>query len=283
MLRKRSDILTMPLIFLLSTVSADVMAQARYDDHDIDDRWSLNLGGYDELNHKTIVRLDSKTRVLGTVLDMEDRLNLEEDTGTVSRLDGYYRISRAHRIAWSWYRVDRLGVSPLIDSQIQVGDRIFQVGSIVSSESESEVFKLGYAWSFINVEPYEFYLGVGLNVHKSRLHFTNRLSAGQGAQLVEYEAEGTAPLPTLSFGMRYNLTDKWIANWKYEVFAINTGNYGGRFQESTLGIEHNTWNNVGLGFSVTNFSKSIDAEDGRYRGEFDSSYLGLQLYLKTYF
>lgn len=262
---------------------ADVLAQARYDDHEVNDRFSLNLSSYAQFDHETKIRLDSNIGI-GTVIDLEDRLNVEDETGTVFQLDGHYRFNRAHRIDWTWYRADREGAAQLFDTEVRIGDRTFQLGSVISSESEFELFKLGYTWSFINVEPYEFYLGVGLNVHKNRLNFTNRLSSsGQGIQLVEYEAEGTAPLPTFSFGMRYNLTDKWVAKWNYEVFAIEAGDYGGRFQESTLSIEHNTWDHAGFGFGVTNFSKSIEAEDDRYLGEFDSSYLGLQLYLKTYF
>lgn len=271
------------LAFTISAMPAGAFAQARYDDHEMNDRFLLNFSGYQQIDYQTKIRLDSSNLGVGTVLDLEDGLNVDERSGTAFRLDGHYRFNRAHRIDFAWYRTDREGFARLFDEPIQIGDRIFQIDSSISSESESEILKIGYAWSFINVEPYEFYLGVGLNVQKNRLSFTGQLPSGEGVEIAEYEAEGTAPLPTLSFGFRYNLTDKWIARWNYEVFGVQVGDYGGRFQESTLSIEHNTWDHVGFGFGVTNFSKAIDAEDDKYTGEFDSSYLGLQLYLKTYF
>lgn len=270
------------LLSILSGAYTNAHGQARYDDHELDDRFSLNLSAYQQTSHQTKIRLDSESGI-GTVIDLEDRLNVDEDTGTVFRIDGHYRFNDAHRIDFAWYSAEREGEARFLQEDIRIGDQTFMLGSEVSSETEFELFKLGYVWSFINVEPYEFYVGAGINVHKNTLSFVSRRTVGDEVEVRQKEADGSAPLPTLSFGLRYNLTQRWIARWEYEVFAVELGDYGGRFQESALSIEHNTWDHVGFGLGLINFTNSAEAEDDNYVGEFESSYLGYQFYLKTYF
>lgn len=267
---------------ILSMASTHAYAQARYDNHEMHDEFALNFSVYQEINHQTKIRIDSD-RGLGTLIDLEDRLNVDDETGSVFRLDGYYRFNQAHRIDFAWYNVDRAGQAELVSDEIVIRDRSFQVGSRLTSETEAEIFKIGYAWSFINVEPYEFYVGVGLNVHDNSFDFESERTLGEDSEVSRSSAEGSAPLPTFSLGARVNLTGKLLAKWRYEVFAIEAGDYGGRFQESALSLEHNTWEHVGFGFGLTTFTQFMKAEDTDYTGEVDSNYLGYQLYLKTYF
>jgi hypothetical protein len=270
------------LLSILSAAYTHAHAQSRYDDHELNDRFRLDLSAYEQTSHDTKIRIDSDVGI-GTVLDLEDRLNVDDNTGTVLRLDGHYRFNRAHRLDFAWYHADRKGDSDIFDQEVRIGDKTFGVGSRITSETDFELFKLGYQWSFINVAPYEFYVGAGINVHRNDFKFVSQSVVGSETQVKEQEAKGSAPLPTVSFGMRYNLTQRFVLNWDYEAFAIKLGGYGGRFQESALSIEHNTWDHLGFGFGIINFNNSATADDGRFVGEFDSSYLGYKFYLKTYY
>ncbi len=268
-------------VSLLSASNAN--AQAHYDNHELKETFSLSIGGYRQVKHDTKIRLDSRELGIGTIIDLEDGLKVDKETGSIFRLDGFYRFNREHRVEWSWYGSKREGVSEIIGTELQIGDEIFEIGDIVESKTRLDVVKVGWSWSYINVEPYEFYIGAGLNINNSKLSFKNTLSSGGGTELEEFTADGTLPLPTLTFGGRINFSEDWMLKVRYELFALSIGDYDGRLQQSHLHFEHNTFENIGFGAGVTNYMFNVEAEDDEYLGEVESTYLGLFLYMKTYF
>ena len=72
---------------------SDASAQARYDDHEIEDRIFVSLGGFNTPNIQSQLRIDPKDIGIGTIIDLEDDLNLEKSV-SVLRLDGYFRLSK---------------------------------------------------------------------------------------------------------------------------------------------------------------------------------------------
>jgi hypothetical protein len=267
---------------VLCASSIPLQAQPRYDGG-IEDRFALNPGGYEQFDNRTRIRMGSIDLGLGVILDLERNLNVEERTGAVFRLDGYYRFHRNHRIEWDFYSVEREGEAEVFGENIRIGDLEFRFGSDVSTESEFGLFKLGYAWSFVHNRTYEFHVGAGLNFYRQRLRFFHRLTRPDGIDVSEYSVEGDAPLPTYSFGLRYRLPHRWVARLGYEVAALELGEYRGRFQETFLGLEHNTGEHIGFGLALTGAGNVIEAEDDRLIAEFDSRYRGGRLYLRTYF
>lgn len=246
------------------------------------DRFSLSIGAYEQVDYQTRIRLSDGNLGVGAVLDVEDSLNVEEDTGAMLRLDGHYRFNRAHRLEWTWYGAERTGFVEIFDENISLGDLDFRFGSNVESAIEFGVFKLGYAWSFVNSRSWELTAGAGLNFYRNRLKITRRLFTGQDVDVREFEEEGESPLPMVSFGARYR-PNRWAVYWDYEVVAIELGDYSGRLQESLIGVEHHTWEHVGFGLGVVNSGDFVEMEDGGDTGEFDSDYQGWRVYLKTYF
>ena len=269
------------ICLLLST--GIVSAQSRYDGHSPQERFSLNVGGYKQINHETKLRLDSTSLGLGTVIRLEDQFNVKDKTSMVFQLNGFYRYGNAHRIEWLWHSFNREGVATILENEIQIGDIVYELGDEVYTQHESDVIRFGYAWSFINVEQYEFFIGTGLNIRKSKYAFQNIFRSSVTSQTKEYDAKGRMPLPTASFGGRYNFTNKTLLDWRYEIFAMKVGNYAGRMQESTFSVEHNTFENIGFGLGITNNSFFLDADDGDFRGEVYSTYFGISIYMKTFF
>lgn len=268
---------------LIALIAAPAVARAQSGYEGGADRLSLSLGAYEQIDYRTKIRLASGDLRIGAVFDLEDDLNVEQGSGAVFRLDGYYRFNRAHRIEWTWYRVRREGFAEIFDENVSIGDLDFRFGSTVESELEFGVFKLGYAWSFVNAESYELYAGAGLNFYRDRVKFTTRLFSGLDVDVSEYEEEGDSPLPTAVLGLRYRPAARWVAYWDYEVVAVELGDFSGRLQESTVGVEHRTWEHVGFGLGVLHAGDFVETEDAGDTGEFDSSYRGWRLYLKTWF
>lgn len=55
------------------------------------------------------------------------------------------------------------------------------------------------------------------------------------------------------------------------------------FKTANLLLEHNTFENLGIGFGINLFNFDLTANDGDFRGELDNNYLGFLVYIKASF
>ncbi len=278
-MNKTLTLTLLTLALCLTSTFDQVRAQARYDDHELRDRFRITLGGFGTNNTSTKIRIDSNNRVLGTLIDLEDGLNVE-DSATVARLDGFYRFNRAHRIEWTAYSLTRNGRKTLNTSRT-IGGTVYPVGFSLDSEWKLNINKVGYSWSFINVDKYEIFLGAGLNVHDLSLNFTGTgLVAGQ---VRTYDGDGSLPLPTFTAGLRYNILDKLAVRFRFENFFLEIGDSKGRMQDSYLLLDYDFTKNFGIGGGLNAYTFDVSSKKDDFTGEIESSYLGLLLYFTASF
>jgi hypothetical protein len=270
-------LLSFVVTLLFAGLSAPVQAQERYDDSKPREKFQIRVGGYYQDNIQTTLRVDSTSVNLGAFLELEDTFNVDSEVSAF-RLDGFYRFNPRHRIDWTWYVSDRDGLS-ILEEEIEIGDEIFPVGATFETESKSSLLKIGYSWSFINVRKYEFYIGAGLNFRDASFRFVGQ----SGTETLVEDEDVLIPLPTFNFGGRYNFTEKTQLNLRWEIFDIAFGDYQGRFQETMLTLEHNTFDHIGFGGGITSFLTELEIDDDDWRGEFITSHSGVLLYMKFYF
>ncbi len=258
------------VVLTLSVGGAVQSASAqRYDDSD-SDRFSLKLGSFSVRDYSTRVRIDSSAGVVGTVLDFEDTLRVD-DSVVVARLDGYYRFNPRHRLNFSYFDIDRNGTATLTQD-VQFGEQTFTAGTSVLSDINTEIIKLGYSYSFIHVGEFEF--GIGGGLHLTKVEVGLQGSTGGQAQRVD----GTSPLPVFSFRGEFNFTPKLSVQGRNEVFFISTDSYKGSFSDFLLALDHQTFDNVGFGLGFNRINFDLEATDGALRGEVETNYNGWLLY-----
>ena len=130
-----------------------------------------------------------------------------DDQVTTARLDGWYRFNKKHRIGWTYWRTDRDGVSTYNgDEPIQVGDEVINPGDQVVTEMKSRLFAVEWTRSFVNNKKYEAWLGAGLNFQG--INSVIDVNLGSGSSEFQEDAKGTIPIPTISFGGRYDFNER---------------------------------------------------------------------------
>lgn len=271
------------VLSLLVLLAAHAAAQERYDGEPVDETFMMSVGGFFANNYNSKVRIDSTKLGLGTVINLEENLGVEKKVGVV-KLDGFYRFNPRHRIEWGYISTTRKGSTEVL-SEFQIGDNVYGVGSHVSSELRSNILKVDWSYSFINVKKYEAYVGFGLNIRKAEVKVEGNVAVNNliddvsaSASISEY-----LPLPTFNVGFRYNFTDNLSLNYKGKVFALEYGDFRGQMRDTTLTLEHNTFENIGFGAGLNAFSSDIEATKGDFRGELESSYMGVLVYMKAYY
>ena len=267
----------------LCAAAGPAWGQKLFDDHELEDRFYIRIGGFTQDEIRTTLRIDAKTPAggiaAGTVIALESLFSVD-DRVTTGRLDGWYRLNRKSRIGWTYWRTDRDGLSVYeLDEDITIGDITITQGDFVEVEDKSTLFAVAYSYSFVHLERFEAWLGGGFNVQ--RVDTTTVVSiGGQTPQTLEEEAKATVPIPVFNFGLRYNLSKRFRMLGTQELFGVRVGDYSGRLSNTRILAEYRITRHFGVGAALERFSLEVDAESEDFSGSLDTSYTGLSVYLK---
>ena len=148
-------------VFLLLIGLGDALAQERpaWRDDPFGNRFVLGVGPF-WARLDTQVRLDSSTGQIGTVIDFESTLGMDEND-LLPMMMGYYRIAKNHRITFEYFQLNRNGAA-VSDVPIRFGDVIFPANLPLSSFFDVDVYSLSYAYSLIHDEKKELAFNIGL-------------------------------------------------------------------------------------------------------------------------
>ena len=258
-------------------------AQKLFDDHEIEDRFYITIGGFEQDEMRTTIRVDAKTAqggiAAGAVIALESLFSVDDQV-TTARLDGWYRLNRKSRINWTYWKTDRDGLSVYeSDNPITIGNVTISQGDSVEIEDKSTLLAVSYAYSFIHLEKFEAWLGGGFNFQRVETTIVVDVG-GQGAQTFNEEAKATVPLPLLNFGMRYSFSKRLRMLVTQQLFGLRVGDFSGRLNDTRILAEFNITRHFGFGGGLERFSLQVDAEGEDFIGSYDTSYTGFSLYLK---
>lgn len=254
------------VIGLLLLVPAWSFAQS-----ELDDRFSISLGAF-ITDRNTDTRLDSDVLGRGTEIDFEDDFGLES-SDTVFRLDGHYRFNQKHRLNFSVFDLSRHS-SAAIQRDIQYGDEIFLIDTVVNANFDLRIYKLAYTYSIMQRD--NGYLGVSVGTHTA--DSTIDLSE---QNLGQVEAGSiTAPLPVFGLKGEYEITDRFTLTAIGEFFVVEFDNVDGSLIDLYLGIDYQVIEHAAVGLGFNSVHIDVDATKSDFSGSLDWRYRGALLFFK---
>ncbi len=269
--------------FLLLTGIGDALAQERpaWRDDPLGDRFVLGAGLFGP-RLDTKVRLDSSTGIIGTQIDFESTLGMD-DNDLLPLVLGYYRVAKKHRISFQYFRLDRHGNS-VSDVPIRFGDVIFPANLPLSSFFNVDVYSLGYSYSLIHDEKKELAFNFGLQFQDIEMGITGSLGPG----LIAEEADVVAPLPTFGGSFDYAISDKWIFTSLVGVFALeidfgDDSKFSGEILQINTGVAYKAFKNVAFALQYNYFRVDVDVDDPDWLGSLEYEYRGPVLAISVYF
>jgi len=241
----------------------------------VNDKFYFRVGGQAFTRFRTRVRIDSETLGQGTEITLEDATDMEEKVA-VARLDGVYRFTDKHSMGFSYYDIDRTGTA-ILDEEITWDGEVFPVDLSVESLFRQEVFELSYAYTFLLRPKGVMAATVGLHT----MRFTTGLRELGGDR--ERNNSTDAPLPSIGIRGQYRFGEKWRFVGKINWLDVTVGNYSGTFADTLLTVEHDTWDNVGLGFGINSFGLDVESGDAELKGRLDVNFDSFVVYFKGHF
>jgi hypothetical protein len=240
-----------------------------------DSRFEVRVGSQTFTSFTTRLRLDSETLGVGTELELEDDLAVDDKTG-VARLDGVVRFGGRHAFAMSYYDITREGTRN-ISREINYGDTVFPINANVTTEFDQQIVKAAYRFRFMDKERGNLAASAGLHV----MTFTTSMRATSG--LTTNQKETTAPLPVIGLQGAYKLGGKWNLNGSVEWFDVQAGDLQGTFSDFIVAVEHQTLERFAFGFAMNRLGLRFDAGDADFSGRLDIKFDAGLLYVKGRF
>jgi hypothetical protein len=239
-------------------------------------KFSIKLGGYVPI-HDTNVRVDGKGGLgLGTEIDFENDLGLEEELSTY-RIDAQWRFFDRHRLNFSFFDLTRDATTSL-RRNTQIGDILFPTGDILNSKWEHKVYVASYTWSFLQTNKYEVGLNIGAHITRLKLQVV-----GQGIFGLTAEVDAvTVPLPVLGLTGAYAFTPKLVLKTNVGAFYLKIDEYEGSLVNFDLDLEYNAWKYMGFGVGYNFFRLNLDLEADKFHGSLEYQYHGFKVFLKFY-
>jgi len=250
-------------------------------DDPLGSRFALGIGLFAP-RLDTQVRRDSSTGIVGTVIDFESTLGMD-DNDQLPMVLGYYRFAKRHRLRFQYFRLDRSGESAS-DAPIRFGDVLIPANFPTSSFFNVDVYALNYSYSFIHDQRKELAFNVGLQLQDVETGIAGNLGPGF---LVE-EADVFAPLPTLGGTFDYAFNDKWIFTSLLGVFGVeidlgDDSDLSGEIVQFNAGVVWKAFDKVGFALQYNYFNVDVDVNDSDWAGFLKYEYRGPVLAFAFYF
>jgi hypothetical protein len=244
------------------------------------ERFSFSLGGFlSGLNSD--IQLGSQQVGLGVTINVEDALGLETSTLVLRSEMEYHFGKRRHQTARLGYFSLFRDARKVLDSEIEIGDETFPVGTEVTSKFNLRIFKGTYDYSFYMDERVK--LGVSIGLFIMPISFST-----SALGLSEEVADFIAPLPVFGLGANFAITPKLYLKQSFEILYLKISTFKGSISDLNIRFEYNPWKHFGFGLGLNAYRLNLTAYNDNsafldFKGTVKTSYTGILFFGKYYF
>jgi hypothetical protein len=246
--------------------TTQVMAQTNDDT-----KFSISLGVFlTDRDSKTSI--DGTAGMVGSDVDLEDDLGLDNND-SVFRVDAFYRFNDKHRLDFGAFDLSR-SASIIIQTDIEWGDTVFPIDTMLDSNFDLAIYKIAYTWSFLQRK--KGYLGV-----TAGLYIADFKTEIIGQEIGEREGRGTtAPLPVVGLRGKYDFTEKVSFRGSAEFFALEYQGFDGSLYDFYAGVDYQLFDHVAIGLGINSVRMDLGIAKNNFNGNLDWQYDGGLLFFK---
>jgi hypothetical protein len=240
------------------------------------ERIRVSLGAM-HVSNSTTVRADSSAGVVGTVVDGEQTLGLDESDWE-PKFQAVVRVAERHRIVFDYFTLDRNG-STTVKSPILFRDVTFVQGDPLQSNLSLRSFGLGYEYSFWHSEQLEI-AGV-LGIHDTDVSALAKVDTP--TRHVTQSDDQAGPVPTLGIDATWVISKRFYVNLRGQYLTAHIDNVSGKLGFYDFDFLYRFRANVSFAVGYTEITTHIDSDHGTQTGLFDFNSKGPEAFVRVAF
>jgi len=244
-------------------------------------KFEFRLGAFMDSIDSTIVR-DSSSGIIGADIDIEELLGLS-DKETILNFDAIYRIGRFHRLELGYLTIARSGQTTLqkdldtLQKDLDFGDVMFPAGTVIDSHADTEILRIGYAYSLMNDPQKE--LGIMGGVHFSKFATEITATASGTREVIS----ANTPLPVIGLHGKVALGQYSTLGARIQFFRMDFDRYEGSLNFATLDWRHSFGDTISAGLAYNYYALNLESHESDVRGSLRVRHHGPELFISMGF
>ena len=227
----------------------------------------------DSADSKVIRNADDGTP--GDEIDLEDLLGIS-DNETIFQIDAIYRFNERHRLELGYHELSRSGTVTLGDN-VTFGSTTFTAGTTVDTRFDSELLRIGYAYSLMNDAQKE--LGVMAGVHVT--NGTTDISAALTGQ--REHSDVSTPLPVIGVHGSVELGTSSTLGARIQLFGMEFDRLEGSMIYLNLEWQRRIGDHFSAGLAYNFYATKLESTDADTRGTLETRHHGPALFISANF
>lgn len=191
------------------------------------------------------------------------------------RAEVQWRFFPKHRLEFTYYDISR-DASVFLGRELQFGDRIFTIGATVRSETNIQIFKVAYTWSFLQTKDYELGISLGADLMDIKTSISAPILGEESEALI-------APLPVLGLRAAYAFNPNFVLNASADFFYLEYEKFEGRLLDINVNLEYYFLEYLSLSIGYNFFDVEVLYEGDRTDLDFGYLFHGPKAAIKFYF
>jgi hypothetical protein len=221
------------------------------------------------------LRYDSSTGVTGTPISAESHLGHKARANQGS-IDMMFRIGERHRIHADFQQLRRTG-DEVITGEIRFGDDVYNANDRLVSETELRKLGLAYTYSIFRRERIE--LGLGLALHL--LQLDGRTSVP--ARFIDEQLDTAGPFAALVAQASWRVTRRFSLNVSGQYFDLSPDDVRGAYRGLHGDVQFRGWRNLAIGVGYSYSGYLVDSTDTDFSGFYRLIYQGPEAFVRVSF
>lgn len=247
----------------------------------VDDRYWLEVQAFWP-DIDTSVSVAGNGGLVGTEIDLESDLKLKDRKSLPAFFAGA-RFGDHWSIIGEYYALNRSG-SASANRDLTFDDVTFPAGATISSEFDTDVYRVAIGYSFIRNDKVDFGAAVGLHVTQFTIGLEGQGHVGAAAvQSQTRKRDALAPLPTVGLYGAYQATPRLSLGGRVDYLSLKVSDYDGRLINAEARLSYRVFKNVGVGVMYRYVDYDLDIEKDRWNGEIAYKFKGPALFLQAAF
>ena len=196
----------------------------------------------------------------------------------------------AAELGWRWgekwtmrmqYFDSRGSNTAVLEEDIVWEDLTFLAGTSATAGTEFELTRA--VWDYAVVDRPKHRLGLSLGFHwlHIRGYVEGTVLEPSGPTFARESASVDAPLPNIGLTYTHPLSSRWGFRTRFDWFSADIHPYDGIFINASAGFFYRMTKHFGLGLNYNFVELDVGVDGSNWRGEVETRYDGLYVYLSA--